>query len=145
MNPWEFGIDIAFSYNNLGPVSTFVEFSDFFFLRVRAIKFQSVARGSGRPLGWEIYLKLLFGRKKRVENCLIRPIFQPTNPVILTVLNCWPLPSVSGSVAGTLPSNKDPCYLIRKYLLKVIMVHNQYLALWNTISSFKNVEVWGLN
>lgn len=31
MSPWEFGMDIAFSYNNLGPVSTFVEFSDFFF------------------------------------------------------------------------------------------------------------------
>lgn len=31
MNPWEFGMDIAFSYNNLGPGSTSVECSDFFF------------------------------------------------------------------------------------------------------------------
>lgn len=75
--------------------------------------------------------------EKKGENCLIRPIFQPTNPATLTVLNCWPLPSVSCNVAGTLPSNKDPCYLIRMYLLKVIMVQNRYLATWNTISSLK--------
>lgn len=109
----------------------------FFFLRARALKFyllEGVASLLAKQSPWNDSLGV---KKKKVENCLIKPIFQPTNPVILTVLNCWPLPSVScNSVAGTLPANTEPCYLIRIYLLKVIMVHDQSLAMWNTISSF---------
>ena len=112
-------------------------FSFFFFWGSEVLNFSQLLEGVASLLAEKFTLNYTLGGKKKRENCLIRSIFQPTNPPTLTVLNCWPLPSVSHNVAGTLSSNKDPCYLIRMYLLKVIMVYNRYLAMWNTIPSFK--------
>lgn len=109
----------------------------FFFWGSELLNFSQLLEGVAGLLAEKSTWNYSLGGKKNGENCLIRPIFQPTNPATLTVLNCWPLPSVSCNVAGTLPSNKDPRYLIRMFLLKVIMVYNRYLAMWNTISSFK--------
>lgn len=115
---------------------SFFFFVFFFFWGSELLNFSRLLEGVAGLLAEKSTWNYSLGEKKG-ENCLIRPIFQPTNPATLPVLNCWPLPSVSCNVAGTLPSNKDPCYLIRMYLLKVIMVQNRYLAMWNTISSLK--------
>lgn len=113
----------------------------FFFWGSELLNFSQLLEGVAGLLAEKSTRNYSLGEKNKIENCLISPIFQPTNPVVLTILNCWPLPSVSCNVAETLPSNKAPCYLIRMYLLKVIMIHNRYLAMLNTVSSFK---IWCL-
>ena len=103
-----------------------------FFWGSEVLNFSQLLEGVASLLAEKFTWNYTLGGKKKRK--LPHQIHLSTNKPFL---NCWPLPSVSHNVAGTLSSNKDPCYLIRMYLLKVIMVYNRYLAMWNTIPSFK--------